>query len=186
MNWTTPICAWFGGAGRNKAKNRILGQPLTPFGPRLLDKLMSFVFQLKGDFLADYRLTDYLVSVLSTYRSPALDGTPGNGDRLKKDLSELGIFHKSMPLYLLYRQREFATAGFCGFEGRQYSLLKASLKIWRRDKPANIGDGSGEQVATSFRARSRINIYRMTRSSRERTQTDSLWVGHWPAHLFCP
>jgi hypothetical protein len=109
---------------KNKAGIRILGQPLTPFGPKLLDSLISFVFRLKGDFLADYRLTDYLVSVLSTYRSPALDGTPGNGNRLKKDLSDLGIFHTSMPLYLLYRQREFATAGFSGFEGRQYSLFE--------------------------------------------------------------
>jgi hypothetical protein len=110
---------------KNKANIRILGQPLTPFGPKLLDSLLSFVFRLKGDFLADYRLTDYLVSVLSTYRSPALNGTPGNGARLKKDLCDLGIFHTNMPLYLLYRQREFATAGFSGFEGRQYSLFES-------------------------------------------------------------
>jgi hypothetical protein len=63
------------------------------------------------------------VVLMSTQRSPALDGTLGNSDRLKRDLTDFGIFDTKMSLYLLYRLREFEVMGFSGFEGRHYSLF---------------------------------------------------------------
>lgn len=111
---------------RGKADLRVCGYPLTPCGPRWLDEPLSKLFRLRGDWVVDYRLLDYLVALLSTEQSPALDGTLGNGERLKRDLAALGVFDERMALYLLYRQREFAQLGFSGFEGRYYSLF-ASL-----------------------------------------------------------
>ena len=108
-----------------KAKIGIFGTPVTPFGPVWLDKLISLVFNLKGDFVHDFRLIDYLVCLLSTDRSPALDGRPGNSDRLKDDLAELGVFDQGMSPYLLIKLREFAKMGFSGFEARQYSLFES-------------------------------------------------------------
>lgn len=109
---------------KQKARLKILGRPLTPFGLEWLDRALSVVFRLKGDYVPDFRLIDYLVAVLSTDRSPALDGTLHNGDRLKRDLEELGVFDQRMSLYTLYRLREFDTMGFSGFEGRHYSLFE--------------------------------------------------------------
>lgn len=111
---------------RGKADLRVCGYPLTPCGPRWLDAPLSKLFRLRGDWVVDYRLLDYLVALLSTESSPALDGTPGNDERLKHDLAALGVFDERMALYLLYRQRTFAQLGFSGFEGRYYSLF-ASL-----------------------------------------------------------
>ncbi len=110
---------------KKKANLKFLGRPITPFGPIWLDKLISTVFQLKGDFVPDFRLIDYFVALLSTDQSPALNGMIGNGTRLKKDLSDLGVFDTKMPPYLLYRLREFETMGFSGFEGRYYSLFSS-------------------------------------------------------------
>jgi hypothetical protein len=109
---------------QKKARLSICGRPLTPFGPEWLDRLVSGLFRLKGDFIPDFRLISYFVSLLSTDRSPALDGTMGNGDRLKQDLADLGVFDSQMSLYLLFKQREFARMGFSGFEGRYYSLFE--------------------------------------------------------------
>lgn len=106
---------------QKKASLSVFGQPVTPFGPSWIDKTMSGLFGLKGDFVPDYRLIDYLICLLSTPQSPALDGRPGNSDKLKKDLSEMGVFDRQMSLYLLYKQREFQVMGFSGFEGRHYS-----------------------------------------------------------------
>lgn len=108
-----------------KAKIRIFGTPVTPFGPEWLDRLISRVFNLKGDFVHDYRLLDYLVCLLSTDRSPALDGALGNSERLKHDLAELGVFDPGMSLYLPIKLREFSRIGFSGFESRQYSLFES-------------------------------------------------------------
>ncbi len=110
---------------KEKANLKFLGRPITPFGPIWLDKLISTVFHLKGDFVPDFRLIDYFVALLSTDQSPALNGMAGNGARLKKDLSDLGVFDTRMPPYLLYRLREFETMGFSGFEGRYYSLFSS-------------------------------------------------------------
>jgi hypothetical protein len=110
-----------------KADLKLFGQPVTPFGPKWLDVLFSRLFFLKGDFVQDFRLIDYLVALMSTDHSPALDGTMGNSDRLKKDLANLGVFDTSMSLYLLYRLREFSRIGFSGFEGRHYSLFEGLI-----------------------------------------------------------
>src|SRR5215510_5023145 len=102
---------------RNKADLNIFGYRMTPCGPHWIDSALSAIFRLRGDWVTDFRLIDYLVSLMSTERSPALDGSSGNGERLKKDLASLGVFDTKMSLYLLYRMREFAVAGFTGFEG---------------------------------------------------------------------
>lgn len=109
---------------KKKADLSIFGQPVTPFGPQALDSLVSTVFRLKGDFVPDYRLIDYLVCLLSTERSPGLNGQIGNNNRLRRDLADMGVFDEQMSVYLLYKQREFAKMGFSGFEGRYYSLFE--------------------------------------------------------------
>jgi hypothetical protein len=109
---------------KRKADLSIFGQPLTPFGPQALDRLVSSVFRLKGDFVPDYRLIDYLVCLLSTDSSPGLNGKTGNSDRLRRDLADMGVFDEQMSVYLLYKQREFAKMGFSGFEGRYYSIFE--------------------------------------------------------------
>jgi hypothetical protein len=108
---------------KKKAKFKAFGQPITPFGIDLLDRAISAIFRLKGDFVPDFRLIDYFVALMSTDRSPALDGTIGSGQRLKKDLAELGVFDTKMALYLLYRLRKQSIMGYSGFEGRYYSLF---------------------------------------------------------------
>ncbi len=110
---------------KKKADLSIFGQPVTPFGPQALDNLVSSVFRLKGDFVPDYRLIDYLVCLLSTERSPGLDGQLGNCDRLRSDLADMGVFDEQMSVYLFYKQREYAKMGFSGFEGRHYSLFES-------------------------------------------------------------
>jgi len=109
---------------KKKAQLAIFGITVTPFGPEWLDCQMSRIMGLNGDFINDFRLIDYPVSLLSSAESPGLDGTPGNDKRLKKDLADMGIFDPAMPMYLLYRLREYAAKGFSGFEGRYYSLFE--------------------------------------------------------------
>jgi len=106
-----------------KADLKVLGYPLTPFGPNRIDRSISAIFRLKGDFVPDFRLIDYLVSILSTEESPALNGRLNNSRQLKKDLADLGIFDTRMSLYLLEKLREYDQMGFSGFEGRHYSLF---------------------------------------------------------------
>ena len=106
---------------QKKASLSIMGRPVTPFGPPWIDNMVSGLFRLKGDFVPDYRLVDYLICLMSTPQSPALNGQLGNSDKLKKDLADLGVFDSQMSLYLLYKLREFGVMGFSGFEGRHYS-----------------------------------------------------------------
>ena len=113
---------------KKKAKLKIFGYPLTPMGPEWLDSLIARVCGLKGDLIPDFRLIDYLVALLSTNESPALDGSIGNDVRLKRDLTEQGVFDSRMALYLLYRMRQADVHGFCGFEGRYYSLFPSLLQ----------------------------------------------------------
>ncbi|MGB5217614.1 MAG: hypothetical protein WBN66_04895, partial [Smithella sp.] len=108
---------------KKKANLKVLGYPLTPFGPNRIDRLLSSLFRLKGDFVPDFRLVDYLVSILSTEESPALNGMLHNSRQLKKDLADLGIFDTNMSLYLFEKLREYDNMGFSGFEGRHYSLF---------------------------------------------------------------
>lgn len=108
---------------RKKAKNRVLTTPITPFGPPMIDGLLSKTFGLKGDLVPDFRLLDYPAALMSTTASPALNGQIGNQERLLQDLSDLGIFDTRMSLYLLYRMRACSQMGFSGFEGRHYSTF---------------------------------------------------------------
>ncbi len=108
---------------QKKARLGFLGKTITPFGPRWLDDTLAKMLRLKGDLVPDFRLIDYLVTLLSTETSPGLNGMTGNHERLKEDLSEMGIFDPRMAIYLPYRQRIFAASGYAGFEGRSYSLF---------------------------------------------------------------
>lgn len=110
---------------KKKASIRILGQPTTPFGLPTIDRGLSLLFGMKGDFIPDFRLIDYMVAPMSTHQSPALNGRIGNQERLGKDLFDLGIFDTRMTLYMLYRLREYEKVGFAGFEGRHYSLFES-------------------------------------------------------------
>ncbi len=112
---------------QKKASLRFLGYSFTPFGPHWLDQLLARCLRLHGDLVPDFRLIDYLVTLLSTESCPALNGQPGNQLRLKQELTELGIFDQRMSIYLPYRQREFSTMGYSGFEGRSYSLFPSLL-----------------------------------------------------------
>jgi hypothetical protein len=109
---------------KGKANLRALGITFTPCGPGWIDRTLSTLFGLRGDWVPDYRLLDYLVFLLSTNRSPSLSGVLGNSDRLKRDLASLGVFDSRMSLYLLIKLREQAVMGFSGFEARQYSLME--------------------------------------------------------------
>ena len=108
---------------QKKARLSFLGKIFTPFGPRWLDDTLAKMLCLKGDLVPDFRLIDYLVTLLSTETSPGLNGMVGNHELLKEDLSEMGIFDRRMAIYLPYRQRIFAASGYAGFEGRSYSLF---------------------------------------------------------------
>lgn len=108
---------------KGKARLSIMRRPLTPFGPEWLDRLIGGLFGLSGDLVPDFRLIDYPVGLLSTEQSPALDGHPGNQQRLRNDLHDLGVFDRQMSLYLPCKLREYAQMGFSGFEWRQYSLF---------------------------------------------------------------
>ena len=110
---------------KKKAKMKVFSQPVSPSGVPWLDRFISTIFGLKGDLVPDFRLIDYLVCLMSTYSSPALNGAYGNSASLKKDLEDLGVFHSQMSLYLLYKLREFDVMGFSGFEGRHYSLFES-------------------------------------------------------------
>jgi hypothetical protein len=123
---------------KKKAANRVLGQAVTPFGPVWLDRFISTVCGFKGDFIPDFRLVDYLVSLMSTDQSPALDGTLGNNIRLGNDLAQMGIFDTRMPLYQLVRLREFHRMGYSGFEHRYYSIFE--------DISADMGGASDLQT----------------------------------------
>lgn len=110
---------------QKKANLNFFGKSITPFGPAWLDRLVSRAFRLKGDFVYDFRLIDYLVVLMSTDKNPALNGELFNSERLKRDLADLGVFDTKMSLYLFEKLREFGVMGFSGFEGRYYSLFES-------------------------------------------------------------
>lgn len=112
---------------KKKAKLRFMGKDFTPFGPKRLDWALAKLLHLKGDFIPDYRLIDYLVTLRSTETSPALNGQLGNQTQLKEELSEMGIFDPNMSIYLPYRMRSYNKMGYSGFEGRSYSLFKSFI-----------------------------------------------------------
>ncbi len=108
---------------KKKADLRFCGHSFTPLGPLWLDRLTSRVLRLRGDYLPDVRLIDYLVALQSVDQSPALNGMEHNQERLKQDLTEMGVFDSRMAIYLPYRMRALHRYGFSGFEGRHYSLF---------------------------------------------------------------
>jgi hypothetical protein len=109
---------------KQKADIKFFGHPVTPFGPEWLDRTFSRITGLKGDWVPDFRLIDYLMAVLSTDESPALSGQVDNELHLKADLAAMGIFDPQMPLYMLYRLRQYGQMGFSGYEARYYSLFE--------------------------------------------------------------
>jgi hypothetical protein len=109
---------------KGKANLRAFGITFTPRGPGWIDRALSTIFRLRGDWVPDFRLLDYLVFLLSTNKSPSLSGALGSSERLKRDLASLGVFDNRMSLYLLIKLREQAVMGFSGFEARQYSLIE--------------------------------------------------------------
>ncbi len=109
---------------RRKADLKVLGKSLTPFGPVWLDRLIAKMFRLRGDFIPDARLIDYFTSVMSTFGSPALDGSLDSETGLEKDLTEMGVFDKRMSLYQLIRLRKFGKIGYSGFEHRYFSVFE--------------------------------------------------------------
>ncbi len=108
---------------REKAKMRVLGRVVTPYGPHRVDNFRARAFGLHGDLVPDYRLLNYPVAWLGTEQSSALDGTPGNVTRLVAELDELGIVDRRLSFYMPLRLREFGSMGFAGFEARYYSLF---------------------------------------------------------------
>ncbi len=108
---------------KKKADLRFCGHSFTPLGPLWLDRLTKTMLRLRGDYLPDVRLIDYLVALHSVEQSPALNGVEQNHERLKRDLTEMGVFDSRMAIYLPYRMRAHAAYGFSGFEGRHYSIF---------------------------------------------------------------
>ena len=45
---------------KKKARMKICGHPVTPSGPEWLDRRVSRILRLRGDFVRDFRLIDYL------------------------------------------------------------------------------------------------------------------------------
>lgn len=109
---------------KRKASISMMGHPVTPFGPVWVDRFLSTCFRLKGDYIPDFRLIDYFVSLMSTHESPSLNGRIGNGEQLKKDLAQMGIFNPEMPLYQLIRNRYANEMGYSGFEHRYFSIFE--------------------------------------------------------------
>jgi hypothetical protein len=110
---------------KKKARMRVFGTPVTPFGPEWIDRALGRIPSLKGDFVVDFRLIDYFACLMSTCTAGALDGQLGSEVKLKNDLTSMGIFNTTMPLYLLYRMRQYDVMGFSGFEGRHYSQFQS-------------------------------------------------------------
>jgi len=112
---------------KRKARLRVFGHPLTPYGPKWVDRGLARSFGLRGDLVADYRLIDFPVAWLSTDTTSALDGQSGNAERLKLDLENMGVTDRRLRLYLPMTLRSFDQRGFSGFEGRHYSLCHSLL-----------------------------------------------------------
>ena len=108
---------------KEKAHIRIFGRPLTPYGPRWLDQAIANVFRLRGDCIPDARILTYPVAWLGTEQASALDGMPGNVQRLSSELDQLGIVDQRMSFYMPLRLRERQRDGYSGFEARYYSLF---------------------------------------------------------------
>ena len=76
---------------KKKADIKVFGRPVTPFGPEWLDQSISNLFRLKGDFVSDFKTHRLSGGLMSTDRSPSLDGRLGNTEKLRKDLTDWGF-----------------------------------------------------------------------------------------------
>jgi hypothetical protein len=110
---------------KRKARLRVFGHSITPYGPQWIDGIVSSLFQLRGDVVPDYRLIDFPVAWLCTETASALDGQIGNTKQLKRDLENMGVSDRNLKLYLPFGLREVDQMGFFGFEGRHYSLFES-------------------------------------------------------------
>jgi hypothetical protein len=108
---------------KEKADLRVCGRPLTPYGPRVFDRLIAKLFRLRGDCVPDARLLTYPVAWLATEHESALDGKPGNVGRLSSELDQHGILDERMSFYMPLRLREHERDGYAGIEARYYSLF---------------------------------------------------------------
>jgi hypothetical protein len=108
---------------KEKAQLGLCGHSLTPYGPQWLDGMIAKLFRLRGDCVPDARLLTYPMAWLATEQASALDGVPGNIQRLSSELDELGIVDQRMSFYMPLRLREHARNGYSGFEARYYSLF---------------------------------------------------------------
>lgn len=106
-----------------KIHNKRFGHRFSPVGPLWIDKIIENLLMLKGDYIPDYRIIDYFVSILSTETAGGLDGKLGNQLKLKKELQEMGVFDERLAFYSLYRGRFSSINGYTGFEGRFYSCF---------------------------------------------------------------
>lgn len=106
---------------KKKARIHFLQKSLTPVGPAWLDRTLASTLGLRGDFVPDMRLLDYLVALPGTDRSPGLNGRLDSEQRCKQDLADMGVFDARMSFYLPFKLRQQAVAGFSGFECRIYS-----------------------------------------------------------------
>ncbi|XPV75872.1 MAG: hypothetical protein ACNI27_14710 [Desulfovibrio sp.] len=112
---------------KKKAKLKVFGKSVTPFGPEMLDKAFSKIFRLRGDYVHDFRLINYFVSVMSMHKAPALNGVEGNQLQLRRRLAEQGVFSENMSTYLLCKLRREHQMGFSGYEHRYFSLFESLL-----------------------------------------------------------
>jgi hypothetical protein len=106
-----------------KVSNKRFGHRFTPVGPLWIDTLMERLLHLKGDYVYDYRVIDYFMSIMSTETVGALDGKIENQSKLKKELHEMGVFDEKLSFYSLYKGRFTSVNGFSGYEGRFYSCF---------------------------------------------------------------
>ncbi|MFH0976292.1 MAG: hypothetical protein V1874_10970 [Spirochaetota bacterium] len=108
---------------KEKADLAFFGNRITPFGPAPLDRFLSILFRLKGDFVHDFRIIDYFMALMSTDSSPSLNGLLDNDYRLCRDLERMGVYDSRMSPYYFCKLRQYGKAGFSGFEGRYYSAF---------------------------------------------------------------
>ncbi len=111
-----------------KVHNKRFGHRFMPKGPKWVDMILEKGLMLKGDYIPDFRVLDYFVSILSTETAPGLNGKLNNQQMLKKELHEMGVFDEKLSFYALYRGRFVNTNGYSGFEGRFYSCFYDLVK----------------------------------------------------------
>ena len=91
---------------KKKAKIKVFGRPVTPFGPEWIDRAVSSVFGLRGDFVPDFRLIDYLVSLMSTEQQPGTRRRPRQQRPAQAGPGRPGHFqHEDVPVPALQASR---------------------------------------------------------------------------------